>query len=463
MTRPPAPARSRTNLSLFIGLWLGLTAMVGLCAFAGLYFALGGFRPSAARATETVPAVSLGTATQAPAATAEALATNTPAPLPPTPDLPTPEGVGGGAACNFRPEPASGFGYGIQSHVFVGDNNYFLGVITDLGFNWVKMQVRWLDLQQNPDGIFWDVLDGAMNDACAKGLRVMLSVVAAPEWTRANSLPAPEGQEAPPDDPQAYADFIAELINRYPGKIGAIEVWNEMNLEREWNTAAGVNVADYVSLLQAAHTTIKALDPSIVVISGALSPTGITCNGTFPACAGGRPIVVDDVTYLRGFINAGGLDYADCIGVHSNGTNLPPTADGANPPPREGYTFTGPWDNPHYSWALKSQVETYATVLGSSRPQCVTEFGYASAVNGVYPPNFGFAADVSEEEQGQYLVDAFNFMRDSGQVRMAFLFNLDYGPKGGDPATDDNVIFSILTKDGIPRPAFDALGAMPKP
>ena len=70
---------------------------------------------------------------------------------------------------------------------------------------------------------------------------------------------------------------------------------------------------------------------------------------------------------------------------------------------------------------------------------------------------------MTEQQQGEYLVDAFNWMRDSGLVRMAFLFNLDYGPKGGDPAVDDNVIFSILRPDGSPRPAFDALSLMPKP
>ena len=50
-----------------------------------------------------------------------------------------------------------------------------------------------------------------------------------------------------------------------------------------------------------------------------------------------------------------------------------------------------------------------------------------------------------------------------GSDLRAFLFNLDYGPKGGDPAVDDNVLFSILAKNGAPRPAFDALSLMPKP
>ena len=47
--------------------------------------------------------------------------------------------------------------------------------------------------------------------------------------------PAPEGQQAPPDDYALYANFIRELLKHYPGQIGAIEVWNEENLEREWN------------------------------------------------------------------------------------------------------------------------------------------------------------------------------------------------------------------------------------
>ena len=45
-----------------------------------------------------------------------------------------------------------------------------------------------------------------MNEACEKGLRVMLSVVAAPDWTRANAMPAPEGQAAPPGDPSPPGD-----------------------------------------------------------------------------------------------------------------------------------------------------------------------------------------------------------------------------------------------------------------
>jgi hypothetical protein len=426
----------------------------GLGTFALLYWATTGGFGNGAAAAPTQPLV---------ISTTQPIAAVTTATTPPD------TGQGGpGPACNWLPLAASNFGYGIQVHALTpgSDNNYWMTMVRDkLGLQWVKLQVRWYFMEPQPGQIDWSMLDSAMDAACANGLRVMLSVVAAPDWTRANPLPAEIG-EAPPDDYQLYADFVGKIIDRYPGKISAIEVWNEANLEREWNVAAGVNAAEFARLQQVAYGTIKARDPNITVIAGAPAPTGINCSGTFPACGGGRPVVVDDATFLRQFIAAGGLNAADCLGTHSNGTNLPPTADGANPPPNTGYTFTGPWSSPHYSWALKSQVETYARIMqeaGVSKPQCLTEFGYAAAVNGQFPEGYGFAADVNEQEQGQYLVEAFNWMRDSGLVQMAFLFNLDYGPKGGQPAQDDNVIFSLLTSGGVPRPAFDAIGAMPKP
>lgn len=446
MTQRP-PSRSNSNAAALIGLWLGLTFVAGIGIFALIYWAMGGFDAA--------------TATPEPTALPVAIATTVPPTTPPVASA-TPSGSGGGAltsACNYPPLPASGFGYGIQSHVFGGgDNALWMSVIRDkLGLDWVKMQVRWQDMEKTQGNVDWGILDYAMREACAKGVRVMLSVVAAPDWTHANPMPAENG-EAPPDDYNLYANFVGQIVDRYPGQVGAIEVWNEMNLEREWNTPGGVSVAEYVKLLQVTTAAIRSRDPNILIIAGAPSPTGV--NLTSPA---GRPIVVDDATYLAQFVQAGGLALADCIGMHSNGTNLPPTADGANPPLRAAQTFGGPWDNPHYSWALKSQVETYAAILNGQKQQCVTEFGYASAVNGQYPPIFGFAADVSEQQQGEYLVEAFNWMRDSGLVKMAFLFNLDYGPLGGDPATDDNVIFSILNQNGAPRPAFDAISLMAKP
>jgi hypothetical protein len=438
--------RPRNNLSLFIGLWLGLTFIAGTGVFALFYWALSGRGAATPRPT------------QAP----------TPAVIVMTP-LPTSVPVSA-AQCAYPTPPASGFGYGIQSNAFPGegDFDYWMDMIHyKLGLQWMKLQVRWADVEKTQGQIDWGgYLDNVMKSACAKGVHMLFSVVTAPAWTWAAPLPAPDGQGAPPDNYQHLANFIAALLDRYPGQIGAIEVWNEENLEREWNTTGGVSPAEYVKMLSLTYATIKAKDPNIVVISGALSPTGVNCFGGYPACPGtGRPVVMDDASYLQQFIAAGGLAFADCIGTHSNGTNLPPTADGAHPPgDGSGYTFRGPWNSPHYSWALASQINTYAALLNGRKKQCVTEFGYPSPVDGKFPTIYGYAADIDEQKQGQYLVAAFDWMRASNLVQMAFLFNLDYSQKGGGPPDqDENVLYSLITPQGAPRPAFDAISAMPKP
>jgi len=442
------PPRTQSTASVLIGLWIGLTVFAGLGTFAVLFWAAGGFaaapQPTAGLPPTVAVTVETSTPNQSEPKMVPTLAVDSP--------------------CKYPTPPASGFGYGIQSHVFGGgDLSYFLSGVRELGLQWLKIQLRWSDVEPTQGNYNWAVLDSAMKVSCDNGLHVMMSVVAAPAWTHAN--PMPGDSQAPPDDPQVYTDFIGTILDRYPGQVGAIEVWNEENLEREWNTSAGISPGDYLKLLQAAYTAIKSKDPNVTVISGALSPTGINCNGDWPACGGGRPIVVDDATYLTKFVQLGGLQYTDCVGTHSNGTNLPPDADGANPPgDGSNYTFKGPWQSPHYSWALRSQVETYAKIINNQKLQCVTEFGYASPLDGKYPPNFGFAADVTEKQQADYLVQAFNWMRDSKKVKLGFLFNLDYGQLGtGDPSKDDNMLFSLLDMKGAPRPAFDAIKAMPKP
>lgn len=435
-----------------MGLWLGLTVAAGATIFGLFYWALSGNGEATTPPTTPLPTAETA---QPP--------TLTPAPIQTGGETPT-------ADCPYPPLAASGFAYGVQVHAVIPgiDNLDAMDAVRNkLHFQWIKLQVRWQDMESTQGEIQWVYLDNAIETACAKGLRVMLSIVTAPVWTLSNPLPAPEGQAAPPDDFNQYARFVGQVIDRYRGHIEAIEVWNEANLEREWNSQGGVSAAEFARLLQVAYTAIKAKDPSIVVIAGAPAPTGINCNvGPFPAnCQPtGRPIIVDDATFLRQLVAAGGLNYADCMGTHANGSNLPPDTDAYNPPDQTGFTFLGPWSTPHYSWSLRSQIETYAEILeGTGRKQCVTEFGYASPLNGQFPPGYEFAADVTEAEQAEYLVEAFEWMRNSGHVQMAFLFNFDYAPKGGDPSQDDNVIFSLVDKQGIPRPAFDAISTMAMP
>lgn len=440
--------------------WVALTIIVGVCTFAALFWALGG---GFGNGSESAPTVVVQV---------EEIPTQTPQPAPTAAaeePLPEGEGIGGGGegVVEDGPPPPgseSGMGYGVQLQaVNLGDPGYWMDLAANgLGFNWIKHQFQWgVYGSAGPDQFDWSGYDPMMAAAAERGLNVMLSVVGAPEWSRAIG-----GTDGPPDDYQTYANFLGTLIDRYPGQIKAIEVWNEQNLDRDWHagdlTLAEADAAEYVRLLQIAYEAIKAKDPSIIVISGALSPTGGRTEDD------GRVTAIDDFVYLQWMVNAGALNYADCVGVHHNGINVPPDmAFEAAPGSAEAatWTFTGPSGNPHHSWSMYSTITGYHDIVGDT-PLCITEFGWPSREglreDLIVRAGFEFAADNSQEEQTQYVVRAFELFRELGYVRLTFLYNLNLYSIV-DLASSDNVYWSLLDSNGAPRPVFNAVAEMPKP
>lgn len=392
---------------------------------------------------------------QPPATPAPAPATEEATPLPTVPVV-APPAAGGGEEV---------FGYGIAAHALLLPE-YTMGQVQNLGLGWVKQQVRWGDFSPAPGQMDWSGYDAVVAAANERGLRLMLSVVDAPDWSHTSYIDA-NPEAAPPDDLALFADFLGQLVDRYHGRVHAIEVWNEQNLDREWDTAEGVNPERYVEMLRLAYQTIKSRDPNIIVISGALSPAaGPWLDPNNP----NRIIVMDDFEYLERMIAAGALNYCDCVGAHHNGINIPPyvDCDGSYQDPTA--IFRGYWDPPqppHHSWCFKTTLEGYhqrIVAAGYNTPLCVTEFGWASAEGlGGYPPGFEFALDNTLEEQAAWDVQAFQLMRQWGFVRLAFLWNLDFANKGPRVPTDPNAPYSLVDFNGVARPAFDAIDAMDKP
>ena len=353
------------------------------------------------------------------------------------------------------PWPADRFGYGVQIHgaATMGDPMATMDAVSDqLGLNWVKIQIEWHEVYPQPDESHWYLYDATVNAARQHGLNLMVSVVGAPAWTRASGT-----QNGPPDDYGDFAAFLDELLTRYDGRIHAVEVWNEANLDREWSTTAGISPEDYVRFLALANDTIEAHDPNIIVITAGPSPTG---SGNWIAWA-------DDYEWLQRALAAGMTEHADCVGVHHNGYNLPPdvTYDEAHAFAEAATArFRGPYDNPHRSWSFKTTLDWYAASVEASDPSlplCVTEFGWPSG-EGLEQvrPGFEYAYDVTLAEQAEYIVRAFNQMRESGDVWLAFLHNFDFGNRA--EPIHETVLYSVIDRQGAPRPAFYAISQMEK-
>ena len=475
MSKASSGGRGLSGRGLYIAIaaWLILVIVGGLCTWYGwLGPGRGESVPKVVPTTEpTTDSANeghdeepgTGETTAAPEPSSTPSATRESDPAIDSTDEPTTPAEEGEPTPTLAPDASEeDFGYGIALNaVGGGDPAYWMGQAESLGLGWVKQQLRWAHFEGTPGEMDWSGFDAAVDAANQRGLKVMFSVVDAPDWSRSYTDDNTEG--APPDNLELVADFMGRLVDRYKGRIHAIEVWNEQNLDREWDTAGGVDPERYVEMLRLSYQAIKSRDSNIIVVSGALSPTaGRQTDPNNPD----RVIWMDDFDYMDQMIALDVLSYCDCVGAHHNGINMPPDVawdEGYDDPTAQ---FRGPFDNPHHSWSFQSTLWGYherIKAAGSDKPLCVTEFGWASAEGFEgYPPGFEFALDNTLEEQAEWDVQAFELMREWGFVRLAFLWNLNYSQLGWGPR-DPNAPYALIDFKGAPRPAFHAIREMEKP
>ena len=330
-------------------------------------------------------------------------------------------------------------------------DNWYRSVAADLGMRWVKQQVRWEQIELQRGEIDWRLLDFIMPSARKFDIKMLLSIVTAPDWAREPD--ASLERHGPPADPQTFAAFVAAILKRYPGRVHAIEVWNEQNLDREWTSAQGLSAENYVALLREVYETVKALEPGVIVISGGLSPTGVDDGVT----------AVDDFDYMERQIEAGMLDYADCVGAHHNGYNVSPDYRYLDIPDDPTAIFRGPFTNKHHSWSFRSTLEGYAQRIraaGSDAKLCVTQFGWPSSEDlGGARQGFEFSLDNTLAEQAEWIPKAMSNMETWGFVWLAFVWNFNFAPQAGYAISNDNVPYSLIGPDFTFRPAYDAVKA----
>ena len=263
------------------------------------------------------------------------------------------------------------------------------------GMTWVKRQVRWAP------GAAAAGQAGLVTDAHGKGFKILLSVLGDPQHTA----------------PAFYAEYAVFVGGLAALGADGIEVWNEMNLPREWQ-AGTISPVAYTEMLRQAHGAIKAANANTLVISGAPSPTGY-----FGGCG---PQGCDDAPYIAGMLAAGGLNYVDCIGVHYNEGIMPPAATSGDPRGSSG----------HYTRYYQGMVNQYRAASGQSRPLCFTEIGYLSGQEwGTVPAAFLWRAPYNNTvaEHAQYLADAVRLARRQGNVRLMIIFNMDFTYWADDP------------------------------
>ena len=200
-----------------------------------------------------------------------------------------------------------------------------LEMIAEAGFQWVRQEFPWEDIEIHGKGDFVDRRndldgDGEVDpvDAWAKydnivtlaerhDLDVIVRLSNPPAWTR--ELTNTIGAYAPPDNLSDWGDYVYTTVSRYRGRVRYYQLWNEPNVYPEWGEQP-VDPAGYTELLCEGYRRAKEADPNAVIISGALAPTVSLDPGPGPARG------MSDFVFLQRMYDAGAGACFDILSVN---------------------------------------------------------------------------------------------------------------------------------------------------
>jgi polysaccharide biosynthesis protein PslG len=379
-------------------------------------------------------AVEATTAAPSPVTTPTPLPTITPTPLPAFPQ--------------YIGVPLRRDLIGVQIHLHREEMDLLFSHLAALNVGWVKTQLSWKLFEPRPgeyDPELLAELDHLVVAMQNNGIQLLLGLAKAPDWSRTTTE-----EDGPPADPAHFEAFASFIASRYQGQVAAYELWNETNLQREWQGAPLSGTA-FVELLATGAAGIRAADPQAVIISGAPAPTGINDGVT----------AVDDRVYLQQMVAAGLGRVVDGVGIHPYGWANPPEATVAQPDPAV------PSHNNHPSFFFLDTIMDYRAILDEAGlahlPLWTTEFGWGSfdQFDQQPPAEAAFMAAVDEWQQAVYTLRAFEMGQELVWMGPMILWNLNFAPTLGSDFSESG--YSMLRPDGLARPIYHSLAAALNP
>lgn len=186
-----------------------------------------------------------------------------------------------------------------------------LEMVREMGAPWIVEYFPWAYIEQQPGGTNWVHADQVVNHANRQGLTIVARLGYVPEWARPKDTSPLYLDEAHFAD---FGHFAAEFVKRYKGKVRHVIIGNEPNLALEWGYQAP-DPAKYTALLRTVYPLIKAANPEVQVLAGALAPT---------LAPPGSEQGVNDLDFLQRMYDAGAADFFDILAIHAYGWHFSP-------------------------------------------------------------------------------------------------------------------------------------------
>ena len=310
---------------------------------------------------------------------------------------------------------------GVQFHGMWSDYNdaqraTVLDRMAEAGLTEVRIDLAWATLQPTARGQYdpWGVsfADRVITMATSRGLTPLVTLWLTPGWANNGA-----GEKVLPTDPADYAAVARWAADRWAGKVGAWEVWNEPN---STTFMAGADAVAYTRLLKAAYPAFKAGDPSTKVVLGAPE--------------------YNDTGWIGKVYAAGGAGSFDVMATHP----YQGVADAAPETAADGTI-----------WTLRhvAEVRKLMTAHGDgNKPVWFTEFGWSSHPNWAGVQNWD--RGVTEAQQADYFVRTLRLLAtDYPYVTKVFWYN-DRNRDSGSPRNDN---YGMLYRDLTPKPVWYAV------
>jgi O-antigen ligase len=324
------------------------------------------------------------------------------------------------------------------------------------GFGFIRQLFPWKDIEfqrgsylnkEGQDG--WARYDAIVEKAQARGIQIIARLDQPPVWSREKalqSIPPQLDVTGPPDDLNDWGIFVQAAVTRYKGKVKYFQIWNEPNLEYEWN-ARKVDPAGYVALLKVAYERAKAANPEAVIISAALAPT----NQDGPQFNS-----LNDLKYLDQFYAAGGARYMDVMAAQAYGLGYSPEFRFTEPDFREK-------DLKRVNFSRLADMRQVMEKYGDqARPVWITEYGWLSMTpaESVNYNFFPWGDPVDEATQARYLTEGLERARREWPwlgVANVWFFKSDKFLLERNDVWGQARHFALVNPDWSPRPAYTAL------
>lgn len=261
---------------------------------------------------------------------------------------------------------------------------------------------NWYELERVKGKWDFSRLDRYVALAEQKSVPVMLTLGRTPRWASARPdelcVTNLYGCAAEPKDMKDWANYIRTVATRYKGRISTYEIWNEPAFsEIEATVENGMpthfftgSAAKMVEMSRIAYTTLKEVDPSIIVVSPSVTNAG---NG---------------LKRLETFLKLEGAKWADVIGYH--------------------YYVSPPEVTVSLTMGLRSLLNAYGV---SDKPIWNTEMGYTfSRIDlGILPqPPKGDFRDILDYWTGAGYVARALILAAANGIDRVYWFNWDGEP-----------------------------------